>query len=138
MHNGSDLAKSAAEFASLSKKVGYSLTDEALVVTSFSLDLPEAFGSLPTSGVARDTRILPALPSYKEWDAGDGYNGLRITLADWSKEDFVSLLGTYYQGCLVGEALTIANKMLSRCKTFIADLSTWINTTYLDTLVNEC
>ena len=133
IHNGSDSAKSAAEFASLSKKVGYSSTDEALVVTSFSLDLPEAFGSLPTSGVARDTRVLPALPSYKEWDAGDGYNGLRITLADRTK-DFVSSMGTYYRGSLTGEALTIANEMLSRSKTFIADLSTWINTTYQDTL----
>ena len=52
MHNGLDLAKLAVEFTSLSKKVGYSLTDEALVVTSFSLDLPEAFSSLPTLGVA--------------------------------------------------------------------------------------
>ena len=133
MHNGSDSAKSAAEFASLSKKVGYSSTDEALVVTSFSLDLPESFGSLPNSGVARDTRVLPALPTYKEWDSGDGYNGLRITLADRSK-DYVTSLGSYYRGCLAGEALTIANEMLSRSKTFIADLSTWINTTYQDTL----
>jgi hypothetical protein len=133
MHNGSDSAKSAAEFASLSKKVGYSSTDEALIVTSFSLDLPEAFGSLPSSGVARDSRVLPALPTYKEWDGGDGYNGLRIALADRGKE-WVTSLSTYYRGRLTGEALTIANEMLSRSKTFIADLSTWINTTYQDTL----
>lgn len=72
MHNGSDSAKSAAEFTSLSKKVGYTFTNEALVVTSFSLDRPEAFGSLPSSGVlVQDSRVLPTLPSYKEWDGGD-------------------------------------------------------------------
>lgn len=48
MHSGSESARAAAEFASVTKKVGYSSTDEALVVTSFSLVLPEAFGSLPT------------------------------------------------------------------------------------------
>lgn len=50
MHSGSDLAKSTAEFVSLLKKVGYTSPDEALVVMSFSLELPEAFGSLPNSG----------------------------------------------------------------------------------------
>ena len=82
MHQGSEMARAAAEFASVTKKVGYSSLDEALVVTSFSLELPEAFGSLPNSGVARDSWILPALPTFKEWDGGDGYSGLKVTLAD--------------------------------------------------------
>jgi hypothetical protein len=133
MHNGSDSAKSAAEFASLSKKVGYTSTDEALVVTSFSLELPEAFGSLPNSGVTRDSRVLPSLPTYKEWDGGDGYNGLRITLSDRISE-FVPQMGYYYRTRLAGEALNVAIEMLSTSKTFIADLSTWVNTTYQDTL----
>lgn len=47
LHNGSDSAKSTAEFASLSKKVGYTSPDEALIVTSFNLELPESFGALP-------------------------------------------------------------------------------------------
>ena len=55
MHSGSESACAAAEFALVTKKVGYSSTDEALVVTSFSLVLPEAFGSLPNSGVTRDS-----------------------------------------------------------------------------------
>jgi hypothetical protein len=82
MHNGSNSAKSAAEFGSLSKKVGYTSTDEALVVTSFSLKLPEAFSALHNLGVAWDSWVLPSLPSYKEWDGGDGYNGLCITLSN--------------------------------------------------------
>jgi hypothetical protein len=112
MHSGSESVQAAAQFASVTKKVGYSSPDEALVVTSFSLELPEAFGALPSSGVARDSRILPALPTFKEWDGGDGYNGLKITLNDKLNE-FVPQMGQYYRSSLGGEALTIANKMLA-------------------------
>jgi hypothetical protein len=116
IHSGSDSAKSTVEFASLSKKVGYTSPDEALVVTSFSLELPEAFGSLPNSGVARDSRVLPSLPSYKEWDGGDGYNSLRTSIAD-RVSDFVPQMGSYYCTTLTGEALNVATEMLSASKT---------------------
>jgi hypothetical protein len=43
MHSGSESAKSAAEFALVMTKVGYKTTDEALVVTSFGLELPKVF-----------------------------------------------------------------------------------------------
>jgi hypothetical protein len=69
-------AKSAAEFALITKKVGYETTEEALVVTSFNLELPEAFGLLPKSGIAKDSHVLPGLPTFREWDGGDGYLGL--------------------------------------------------------------
>lgn len=78
MHSGSESAKAAAEFASVTKKVGYSSTDEALVITSFNHVILEAFGSLPNLGVARDSQMLPALPTFHEWDGGDGYNGLKL------------------------------------------------------------
>jgi hypothetical protein len=133
MHSGSESAQAAAQFASVTKKVGYSSPDEALVVTSFSLELPEAFGALPSSGVARDSRILPALPTFKEWDGGDGYNGLKVTLNDKLNE-FVPQMGQYYRSTLGGEALTIANEMLAASKLFIFELAAWINRTYQDTL----
>jgi hypothetical protein len=43
-------------------------------------------------------------------------------------------MGYYYRTRLGGEALNVAVEMLSASKTFIADLSTWVNTTYQDTL----
>jgi predicted lactoylglutathione lyase len=43
-------------------------------------------------------------------------------------------MGYYYRTRLAGEALNVAVEMLTASKTFIADLSTWINTTYQDTL----
>jgi hypothetical protein len=132
MHGGSESAKSAAEFASITKKVGYDSTDEALVVTSFNLELPEVFGSLPRSGIAKDSRVLPGLPTFKEWDGGDGYLGLKVELANKLSE-FMSPMGQHYRHCLTGEALLTAMEMLAASKLFISDLSTWINTTYQDT-----
>jgi hypothetical protein len=63
MHSRSESDKAIAKFASITKKVGYASLDEALVVMSFSLELPEAFGSLPNSGVAQDSRST-ASPSH--------------------------------------------------------------------------
>ena len=132
MHGGSESAKSAAEFASITKKVGYDSTDEALVVTSFNLELPEAFGSLPRSGIAKDSRVLPGLPTFREWDGGDGYLGLKVELANKLSE-FMAPMGQHYRHCLSGEALITAMEMLGSSKLFISDLSTWVNTTYQDT-----
>jgi BMFP domain-containing protein YqiC len=132
MHGGYDSAQSAAEFASITKKVGYETTEEALVVTSFNLELPEAFGSLPKTGVAKDSRVLPGLPTFKEWDGGDGYLGLKVELANKLGE-FMIPMGQHYRQCLSGEALIVAMEMIASSKLFISDLSTWINTTYQDT-----
>jgi hypothetical protein len=132
MHGGSESAKTAAEFASITKKVGYESTDEALVVTSFNLELPEAFGSLPRSGIAKDSRVLPGLPTFREWDGGDGYLGLKVELANKLGE-FMIPMGQHYRQCLSGEGLIVAMEMLAASKLFISDLSTWINTTYQDT-----
>jgi dUTPase len=64
MHCGYESAKSAVEFASITKKVGYKTTEEALIVTSFNLKLPEAFSLLPKSGIAKDSRVLPGLSTF--------------------------------------------------------------------------
>jgi hypothetical protein len=133
MHGGIKTAKSAAEFTSITKKVGYETTEEALVVTSFNLELPEDFGSLPKSGIAKDSRVLPVLPTFREWDGSDGYVGLlKVELANKLGE-FMVLMGQHYRQCLSGKALVVAMEMLAARKLFISDLSTWINTTYQDT-----
>lgn len=81
VHSISEPAKFAAEFGSLSMKVCYTSLDEVLVITSFRTGLPGAFSLLLKSfGVAHDSWVLPALPSYKEWDGGDGYNSLCTSL----------------------------------------------------------
>jgi len=120
MHNGPESAKAIAEFTSITKKVGYASANEALVITSFSLELPESFGLLPNSGVAHDSRVLPALPTFREWDGGDGYNGLKVLLTDRLSE-FIPQMGQYYRSMLMGEALTVATEMLLTSKAFISD-----------------
>lgn len=47
MHRGSKLARAVAEFASVMKTVGYSSPDEALVIMSFSLELPQGLWCSP-------------------------------------------------------------------------------------------
>jgi hypothetical protein len=66
---------------------------QAVFELSFRNELPQIFGQLPQSGVARNSRALPALPAYADWDTGLGLNGTRHVLAhtlahtrsDWSK-----------------------------------------------------
>jgi hypothetical protein len=48
--------------------------------------------------------------------------------------EFVPQMGQYYRSVLAGEALTFATEMLLTSKAFISDLTSWINTTYQDTL----
>jgi hypothetical protein len=96
------------------------------------LELPEVFGTLPKTGVARDSRVLPGLPTFREWDGGDGYLGLKVELAN-KLSAFMAPMGLHYWNCLSGEGLLLAIEMLTSSKLFISDLATWINMTYQDT-----
>lgn len=70
----------------------------------------------------RDTHVLPSLPLHKEWDGGDGYNGLHISIADRVLSDCVPQMGSYYHTALMGKALVnVTTEMLSATKTFIAN-----------------
>jgi hypothetical protein len=77
--------------------------------------------------------MLPALPTFREWDGSDGYNGLKVALSDKLGE-FVPQMGSYYRSSLSGEALNVANEMLMASKLFIFELASWMNTTYTDTM----
>jgi hypothetical protein len=135
MHSGSESARAIVEFTSITKKVGYASPDEVLIIMSFSLELPKAFGSLPNSGVAQDSRLLPALPTFKEWDGGDGYNGLKVTLME-KLGGFLQDMGQYNHTCLMGEALIVTIDMLTASKNFLFELSTWMNHKYTDTIAH--
>lgn len=77
--------------------------------------------------------MLPALPTFREWDGGDGYNGLKVSLSDKLGE-FVPQMGNYYRSSLCGEALNVATEMLMASKLFIFELASWMNSTYTDTM----
>ena len=77
--------------------------------------------------------MLPALPAFCEWDGGDGYNGLKVSLSDKLGE-FVPQMGNYYRSSLSGEALNVATEMLMASKLFSFELASWMNSTYTDTM----
>lgn len=95
---------------------------------------PKAFGAPPSSGIAGDSWLLPALPTFKEWDGGDGYNGLKVMLTNKLAE-FACHMSNYYRTSLAGEGLTVALEMLSTSVTFILELLKWMNHKYMDTLI---
>jgi hypothetical protein len=79
--------------------------------------------------------MLPALPTFREWDGGDGYKGLKVTLSDKLGE-FVPQMGAYYRSTLSGEALNVATELLMASKLFIFELAAWMNMTYMDTMAH--
>jgi hypothetical protein len=56
-------------------------TNEAIYELSFRKELPAVFGATPQNGVARNSRTLPALPSFADWDPQLGMNGARHVMA---------------------------------------------------------
>lgn len=65
-------------FEASAVKSGYSTSEEALVATSFKIELPSFFGNDPEATLASaDTRVLPAIKTYAAWDSQDGYTGAR-------------------------------------------------------------
>ena len=45
-------------------------------MASFTIELPAIFGKdLKALNASKDTRVLPTVKTYGDWDRGDGYNG---------------------------------------------------------------
>jgi hypothetical protein len=79
--HGLDSLMDILKFDDYSSKRGQDST-QAMFELSFRNDLPQIFGQLPQSGVARNSWALPAaLPSYGDWDTGLGLNGTQHVLA---------------------------------------------------------
>jgi hypothetical protein len=77
--HGLDSLMDELKFDDYSSKRGQDST-QAVFELSFRNELPQIFGQLPQSGVARNSRALLALPSYSNWDTGLGLNGTRHVL----------------------------------------------------------
>jgi hypothetical protein len=59
-------------------KSGYGTSEEALVGSSFKIELPVIFGrDSATNRMSADSRVLPAMKVPDSWDPEDGYNGGR-------------------------------------------------------------
>jgi hypothetical protein len=120
-------------FDATAKKVGASSPLEATLSASFRQELPQFFGNLSKS-VARDDRLLPALPTYDKWDTQSNHAGGRYTL---SSGIALTVDGLYHslQTNIQGEGMEVARTMINDSRDFLNQLSSWITQTYQD-LVN--
>jgi hypothetical protein len=111
------------------KAAGHGSRDDALTVHSFEVELPAMFGKESSSGVTRDSRALPGIPTFKEWDAGGGIRGAKFNLAtNLRKTDHLKEKIAMH---LAGEAREVARQMLDDSVRFVQELSVWISTHYM-------
>jgi hypothetical protein len=103
---------------------------QAVFELSFRNELPQIFGQLPQSGVACNSRALPALPTYGDWDTGLGLNGTRHVLAHnlahtrWGLMEMMKLLAPAPR--------QLALDMLSTSMSFLSAMSQWISNGYTE------
>jgi hypothetical protein len=64
-----------------SKRSNSGSTNDAIYELSFWKELQTVFGRTPQNGVAKNSRTLPALPTFGDWDTQLGMNGARHVMA---------------------------------------------------------
>jgi hypothetical protein len=107
-------------------KSGFATSEEALITTSFKIELPSFFGRDVSSNMAScDTRVLPAVKTYDEWDPEDGYNGARHRFTKVVSETKKTMLKGASSG-LQGMALLVAIECITSSAGFLDTLGGWI------------
>jgi hypothetical protein len=100
---------------------GNGSTNEAIYELSFRKELPSLFGSTPQNGVSKNSRQLPALPSFADWDTQLGMNGARHVMAHNVRQTMPSL--RQMMAMLPPEAQAVALELANdadRCQTALA------------------
>jgi hypothetical protein len=119
-------------FQSSAAKSGYSTSEEALISTSFKIELPSFFGKDATSNMAScDTRVLPAIKAYGDWDPEDGYNGARHRFAKMVDETKKTMMRGA-TNVLSGMALLVALESITTSSNFLESLGNWITSQQRD------
>ena len=115
------------------RKSGFDTVEESKVANSFMQAIPAHFGAAPATGaLARDSRVLPGVLSFKDWESGNGHIGLMFDITS----DIASgkkALQEICQAKLRGEASSVARQMIADSHTFLKSLLTWITKTYNNT-----
>jgi hypothetical protein len=121
------------KFKAEAGKAGYANPQEAIVSTGFRIELPTFFGRDPKATAAVDTRVLPGIKDYENWDSGNGFTGARRYLLKQVRET-KSVQMNAARNFLTGDALMVAKECISDAAGFIEDLETWITKEYSDLL----
>ena len=115
-----------------SHKSGYKSKEEAHVMASFTIELPEIFGKDPkASNASKDTRVLPAVKTYGDWDRGDGYNGARYRYFHKISEGQNTLINAS-RNHLQGMALMVSHTAIGESALFLQALGNWITQEFQD------
>jgi hypothetical protein len=135
VHGGATTLESSISMKEKAKRAGLENINEAKMLHSFELELPAMFGAIPSSGVDRDDRVLPSMPTFNEWESKTGHGGAKQNLkkALEKTKEMRKIINEH----LSGEAQEVAKAMLDESKSFIDDLSTWITNHYNETIARS-
>jgi len=120
------------KFEADAAKAGHTGEEEALVAASFKIEVPSIFGNDSQNREAtKDSRELPGVGRFEDWDTGNGYTGARYVLLN-ANEDSRSRMINSASSNLTGEAFLVATTMIAESSNFWVTLSTWVSQTYRD------
>ena len=112
-------------------KLSYTSPEEAIIATSFYLEIPAFFGKPSLGATNSSAKILPGLPNYETWDVGDTDRGLRYDL----KRKIQEQVDTWELASLHSlpiAAQPLASNMLKASAEFVGVVSSWITGFYQD------
>jgi hypothetical protein len=112
-------------------KLSFASIDEAIVYSSFHLEIPSFFGKPSTGATMQSAKVLPGLQTYAAWDSGDGDHGLRYDM----KQKVMGYADTWRTSAeynLGPEALVVAQTMLHNAVAFVDKVSYWITEFFTD------
>jgi len=113
-------------------KAGHRGEEEALVSAIFKIEVPVIFGSDSQNYFGtRDSRVLPGMKTFEEWDSGDGYTGLRYVLAQTAKNAKERLTESANLN-LTGNGLLVALDMIATSYQFVIAFLNWLSQEFQD------
>jgi hypothetical protein len=56
-------------------KLNFTTPEEAMLMTSFHMEIPSFFGRASSQATSMSSKVLPGLQSFESWDMGDGDRG---------------------------------------------------------------
>jgi hypothetical protein len=120
-------------FQTNAAKMGYNSAEEALIASSFKIELPAFFGKdSGNSSASKDTRVLPApVRTFEEWNPLDGYTGAKHMFNRKVEEAKDSLIASADRH-LSGIAMMVATEMITKSSVFLTEMASWMTTQYAD------
>ena len=124
-------------FQSNTLKAGFKNNHVALAHLSFKRSLPLVFGKDSSKVGSRDSRVLPGLKSFKDWDEGSRFQGQRTVAAKQARAASQELREYMQNSELTSEAKLVAGVCLEKSLTFIVQLFDWMTSTHQNAMINN-